>query len=196
MAAQWPQGAAWPLDLREHATELTKYLRDTLDCMDHLQDQDVPSDLVKSMVTGTLSLINKTLRTLDLSTIQDALNMMKTEAKAASEESAKVVETVRVELRNNAADIKRGIKIGEETKTAAQKAAEKGNKVVKMVKEIKDKAPHGEAHGPMSYAAAAASGMLAPGFRSTHSVKAVSTQALRETIVSIRNPRTMSHEPT
>lgn len=44
----------------------------------------------------------------------------------------------------------------------------------------------------MSYAAAAASGMLASGTQSTQRIKAVSLQAQREIIVSIRNPLTIS----
>ena len=59
MAIPWPQGADWPLEIREHATELTKCLRDTLNCIDRSQDQAVPANLVRTIITGTLTMISK-----------------------------------------------------------------------------------------------------------------------------------------
>jgi phage gpG-like protein len=43
------------------------------------------------MIMGTLTMISKTLRTPDLTTIQDALNIMQTEAKDIAEETANVI---------------------------------------------------------------------------------------------------------
>jgi ABC-type Fe3+-hydroxamate transport system substrate-binding protein len=134
----------------------------------------VPANLVRTMITGTLTMVSKTLRTPDLTTIQDTLNITQTEAKERAEEIAKPLETVKVELRNNAADIKRSITIGEETRTAAEGATEKGRKVAEEIEELKEKVPSVRGHGQMSYAAAAANGMLASGTQSTHRVKAVS----------------------
>lgn len=192
MAIPWPQGADWPLELREHATELTQYLRNTLNCTDRSQGQAVPANHVRTMITGTLTMISKPLRTPDLTTVQDALNIIQTEAKNRGEETANVIETVRMEMRHNVTDIKRSITIGEETKAAAREATERSKKVVEMVKELKDKAPSVRTHGHMSYAAVAANGMLASGTPSTHGVKAVFLQAQREVIVSIRNPMTIT----
>jgi DNA-binding PucR family transcriptional regulator len=101
----------------------------------------VPANLVRTMITGTPTIISKTLRPPDLTTIQDTLNIMQTEAKDRTEETAKAMATVRVELRYNAADIKQSITIGEETRAAVEEATEKGSKVVGVVKELKDKAP-------------------------------------------------------
>jgi hypothetical protein len=50
MAFPWPQGADWPLELREHAAELTKYLRDMLNRIDRSQDQAVSANLVRTMI--------------------------------------------------------------------------------------------------------------------------------------------------
>ena len=61
-----------------------------------------------------------------------------------------------------------------------------------MVKEMKDKAPSAKTHGHMSYVAVAANRALASGMLRAHAVKAVSLQAQREVIVSIRNPLTIS----
>lgn len=137
---------------------------------------------MKTMITGMLTMISKTLRTPDLTTKQDTLNIMQTEAKERAKEMAKDTETVKAGLRNNAADIKRSITIREETRAAAEEAPEKGKKVAEVVKELKDKAPSVRAHGQMSYAAAAANGMLASGTQNTHGVKVVSVQAQREII--------------
>ena len=126
------------------------------------------------MITGTLTMISKTLRTPDLTTIQDTLSIMQTEANEIARESAKVMEMVRMELRNNAADIKRNITIREKTKATAEEAKEKGKEIVEVVKELKDKVPPVGIRGQISYAAAAASGMLASGTQSTQRVKAVS----------------------
>jgi hypothetical protein len=189
MAIPWPSRTDWPLEPREHATELTKYPRDTLNCIDRSQGQAVPANHVRTMITGTLTMISKTLRTLDLTTIQDALNIMQTEAKDIAEETANVIETVKMEMRNSAANIKRSIKIGEETKTAAREATERSKMVVDMVKELKDKAPPVRTQGHMSYAAVAAHGVLASGTPDAHRVKAASLQAQREVIVSIEVQR-------
>jgi hypothetical protein len=51
--------------------------------------------------------------------------------------------------------------MGEETRAAAEEATEKGRKVVEVVMELKDKKSSVRGHGHMSYAAAAANGMLA-----------------------------------
>jgi hypothetical protein len=61
-----------------------------------------------------------------------------------------------------------------------------------MVKELKDKAPPVRTHEHVSHAAVAANGVLASRTPSAHGVKAVSLQAQREVIVSIRNPLTIS----
>jgi hypothetical protein len=108
----------------QHAAELTKYLRDTLNCIDRSQGQTVPADVVRTIVTATLTLISKTIRTPDFITAQDALNIMQTEVRTRAEETAKSIETLRVELGNNAADIKQSNTVGEETEAAAQEVRE------------------------------------------------------------------------
>jgi hypothetical protein len=96
-----------------------------------------------------------------------------------------------MEMRNNVADIKRSIKIGEETKAAAREATDRSKTVVDMVKELKDKALPVRTHGHMSYAAVAANGVLASGTPSANRVKAVFLQAQRKVIVSIKNSLTI-----
>ena len=47
MAATWPKTTAWPNDLREHATYLSKYLSDALLCIEAAKEQPIPTPLVK-----------------------------------------------------------------------------------------------------------------------------------------------------
>jgi hypothetical protein len=42
MATSWPQEVAWPAEFREHATQLGKYLREALLCIERARDQPVP----------------------------------------------------------------------------------------------------------------------------------------------------------
>jgi hypothetical protein len=53
----------------------------------------MPANHVRTIIKGTLTTINKTLRTPDLTTIQDALNIMQTEAKDIAEGTANVIES-------------------------------------------------------------------------------------------------------
>ncbi|KAF8862699.1 hypothetical protein BDZ45DRAFT_182284 [Acephala macrosclerotiorum] len=48
MTIPWPQVAAWPNDIHEHATYLSDYLRKALACIDSAEDQQVPKSLVRS----------------------------------------------------------------------------------------------------------------------------------------------------
>jgi hypothetical protein len=65
------------------------------------------------MIMGTLTMISKTPRTLNLITNQDALSIVQIEARKIAKETAKTMGTVTAGLRNNAAKIKRSITIGE-----------------------------------------------------------------------------------
>ncbi|KAH8656488.1 hypothetical protein BGZ60DRAFT_417098 [Tricladium varicosporioides] len=59
MATSWPQVAASPNDLREHATYLNDYLRKVLVCIDSAVDQLVLTLLVKTMIAATSVFITK-----------------------------------------------------------------------------------------------------------------------------------------
>ncbi|KAH6957479.1 hypothetical protein DER45DRAFT_604275 [Fusarium avenaceum] len=59
MATSLPQEVAWPAEFREHATQLGRYLKDTLLYIERAKDQPIPYDLARTMAIGALSLINK-----------------------------------------------------------------------------------------------------------------------------------------
>jgi hypothetical protein len=79
-----------------------------------------------------------------------------------------------MKMRSNTADIKRSIKIREETKAATREATVESKKVMEMIRELKDKAPSVRTHGHMSCLAVVANGMLALGALGIDRVKAVS----------------------
>lgn len=109
--------------------------------------------------------------------------MMQTEAKAATELTAKVVEEVKAELRNTTTDVKRNIAIGEEIKAVAQEVTEKDKTVVQRVKEMKDKAPPVRVTGQLIYAVVAANGMQTPGLPQCCESQAKMTTQRRKHIV-------------
>jgi hypothetical protein len=59
MATPWPQVAAWPNDIREHATYLSDYPRKALVCIDSAEEQPVPKPLVKTMIAAMSVFIAK-----------------------------------------------------------------------------------------------------------------------------------------
>jgi len=82
-------------------------------------------------------------------------------------------------MRNNAVDIRRSIRIGEETKVAAREATKRSKTVVGMINEMKDKAPLSRTRGHISYAPVAANEALASRTPGAHAVKAVFVKAPR-----------------
>jgi hypothetical protein len=135
LAIPWLSRTDWPLELCEHATRSTENLLNMLNCIDRLQGQNA--------TTGTLTVISKTLRIPEFTTIQDALNMMQSEVKDIAEETVHITKTVKMEMRNTSVDIKRSIKIGEERKAATRESMGRSRTTVNIVKASKDKTPCG-----------------------------------------------------
>ncbi|PVH71305.1 hypothetical protein DL98DRAFT_106881 [Cadophora sp. DSE1049] len=82
MATPWPQVAAWPNDIREHATYLSEYLRKALVCIDSAEDQPVPKPLVKTMITAMSVLIAKFQTSPDVSAVMQAITTIQSDLKA------------------------------------------------------------------------------------------------------------------
>jgi hypothetical protein len=59
MAATWPKTTAWPNDLRELATYLSKYLREALLCIETTKEQPIPTPLVKAMIAAMSIILTK-----------------------------------------------------------------------------------------------------------------------------------------
>ena len=139
MAAPWPQEVTWPSEHREHATKLTKYLRDALACMDGSQNQPISPNRVRFVFCGMTSLLAKVRNVPDLSTIHDNLKVMQVEAKSTSEETTQALANMREEIHSNTAEVKKTAAAGEEAKALAKEAAEVGKTAVNIIREVKNK---------------------------------------------------------
>jgi hypothetical protein len=76
--------STWPTPIREHATRLSTYFQETLNCIEFTGNQPVPADLVKTIIHGTVTFVLKTQHAPDLTTVCDALRILQTEAKSAA----------------------------------------------------------------------------------------------------------------
>ncbi|KAK5105884.1 hypothetical protein LTR62_001943 [Meristemomyces frigidus] len=124
MATLWPQETVWPTEHREHATHLTKYLRDTPKCFDRSQNQPVPVDLVKLIVNGTIPLIAKFQRIPDSSSICGSLQVMQTEANAPGKETTQALRKIKEDVSNNTLKMQKNMESAEEVKALAREAVE------------------------------------------------------------------------
>jgi hypothetical protein len=200
MATPWPQQPAWPTPFREHATRLSTYLQDALTCIDRTQSQPVPADLVKVIIHGTLTFILKVQHAPNLSTVCDALNILQTEAKTTSDNTARMLDAVKHELKTElkntantvnaiAANVQLNTRAGQDAKIAAKEAVEVGKANLEMARQIKNvRLQTGSA---LSYAAMAARGALLAGTLNTQVSKMPSMQTQREVVVTIRDPSTV-----
>ena len=85
--------------IREHATRLSTYLQDAVDCIDRTDSQLVPADLVKIIIHGTLRLILKVQHNSDLNAVCDALRILQNESKISSENTAQTLDVVKTKLK-------------------------------------------------------------------------------------------------
>ncbi|KAG7419730.1 hypothetical protein Forpe1208_v003605 [Fusarium oxysporum f. sp. rapae] len=200
MATSLPQEGAWPAEPREHATQLGKYLKDTLLYIERAKDQPVPYDLAKTMAMGALSLVNKINNIPDVSTVHDALRMARTEAKIAAESTMQALDEIKMELKQAANTSQRTLeKIREshekqdETKAAAKESTDIGRTVMRLVREAKDTEQHNRSGTLRTYASVAAGNGLATSMHNPlNQLKAPPSQVLREIIVNVRNPLTVA----
>lgn len=193
MATSWPQETVLPAEHREHATHLTKYLRDTLNCIDRSPSQPVPVDLVRVIVNGTISLIAKFQRIPDLSSIHDSLQIMQTEAKSVGQETTLALGKIREDMNRHTSKIQKTAEIAAEVKALAQGAAEVGQNTANTLKDIKNKGLPSSGNTALSYAAVAASGAVASNVQMKQNAQTISIQTQREVTVTIREPLTIQN---
>ncbi|SCO92657.1 uncharacterized protein FRV6_16785 [Fusarium oxysporum] len=204
MATLRPQEAACLAGVREHATQLGKYLRDALLCIERAKAQPVPHDLVEIITIGALSLSNKIHNIPDLGTVHDALQMARTESKIATESTMQALNDIKAELRqaaNTSQQALKGIRESQEaqdeTKAAARESTDMGRIVMAMVRETKNADQHIRPSPLRTYASVVARNGLATSIRNPLSqLKAPVTQVLCEMTVNIRNPPTIHSQPT
>jgi hypothetical protein len=136
----------------------------------------------------------------DLSTVCDALSVLQTEAKASTENAARMLDVVKHELKTElknttdtvhaiAASVQVNTRVGEDTKTAAKEAVEVGKANLQMARQIKNAGS--QAGGAASYAAMAARGATLAGTANTQVPRMPPMQTQREVVVNIRDPITV-----
>ena len=191
MATPWPPEVAWPAEHREHATKLTKYLRDALACIDSSPNQSVPTNHIKFVLHGMVSLLAKIRNVPDLSSIHDSLRIMQEEARSANKETTQALARVKEDVHSNTTEASRSTAAGEEVKVLAKEAVEVGKIAVGIIREVKNRGPQPNGGAQMSYAAVAASGTLASSIHNPQNAKNIPTQTQREVTVNIRDPLTI-----
>src|SRR5258706_9252660 len=96
MAPTWPQVTAWPNDLREHATYLSKYFREALLCIESTKDQPIPIPLVKTMIAAMSIILTKVENAPDYNTVMQALTMIRNDVKTTVETVQTTATTVQI----------------------------------------------------------------------------------------------------
>ncbi|KAH7248188.1 gag-like protein [Fusarium solani] len=189
-----------PAEFREHATQLGKYLREALLCIERERDQPVPQGLVKVMAMGALSLVNKIHNIPDLDTVRDALQMARTESKIAAESTTQALNDIKTELKqvaNTSQQALEGIRESHEaqieTKAAARESTDISRTVITMVRDIKNVDQRNRPSPLRTYASVTAGNGLATSIHNPlNQLKAPPAQVLREIIVNIRSPLTIA----
>ncbi|KAI8648910.1 Gag-like protein [Fusarium sp. Ph1] len=200
MATSWPQEMSWPAKFREHVTQLGKYLREALLCIERAINQSVPQGLVKVMAMGALSLANKIHNMPDFDTVRDVVQMARTESMIAAESTTQALNDIKTELKQVAntsqralEGIRGGYEAQNETKAAARESTDIGRTVITMVRDIRNADQHNRPSPLRAYASVAAGNGLATSIHNPLSqLKAPPVQVLREIIVNIRNPLTIA----
>ena len=160
----------------------------------------MPADLVKIIIHGTLTFTLKVQHAPDLSTVCDSLNILQTEAKASSDNTAQMLEAVKHELKNElkntadtinaiAANVQLNMSAGEAAKTAAKEAVEVGKANLQMARQIKNAGP--QTGGTLSYAAMVARGAPPASITNAQVTRMPLMQTQREVVVTIRDPTTV-----
>jgi hypothetical protein len=199
MTTQWPKETTWPNDPREHATQLSKYLRDALISVENAKHQPVPAELVKISLLGSLSFVMKTQSAPDFRTVLDTLNIIRTEQQATTSDvtqavgeflgeiKGEIMATTKLVRESNA----KAEEVGQHAKALAKEAVDTSKITMNMVKEIKNQGVQSQAASPATYAAIAARGTSGPNTNNAQISKTPSAQIQREIIVSIKDPLTI-----
>ena len=134
MATTWPQVAAWPNDLREHATYLSDYLRKALVCIDSAGDQPVPKQLVKTMIAAMSVLITKLQNTPDMTSVMQALATVQNDLRTTAE----TVQATAVKIQENTITHQQIATLNQKTNQSVQNAAEERRTTTALIQETND----------------------------------------------------------
>ncbi|KAG9239801.1 hypothetical protein BJ878DRAFT_531034 [Calycina marina] len=130
----WPQVAAWPNDLREHAPYLSDYLRKALVCIESADDQPVPKPLVKKMIAAMSVLLAKHQNTPDVSAVMQAITTIQHDLKT----TADAVQFTATRVQESAITKQQVAEISQETNQVVKEAAETRRTTTELLQETND----------------------------------------------------------
>jgi len=197
MATPWPQVAAWPNDVHEHATYLSDYLRKALACIDSAQDQPIPKPLVKTMIAAMSVLITKFQNAPDVGAVMQTLATMQNDLRTTAE----TVQSTAMTVQQTAVTHQQVARMSRETNQAVEEAAEMRRSTTVLLQETNDiakatndiaKAIGSTPASKASYASVLSSNAAPLSQPITLSTQTSSfIQAQREIIVKIADPSTI-----
>jgi len=117
MASTWPKATAWPSNLREHATYLSKYLMDALVYIESAKEQPISTPLVKTMIAAMSVMLNKIENAPDYSTVMQALTTIQNDLKSTTtvKTTAETVQTTATAVQQTATASQQAILISRDT---------------------------------------------------------------------------------
>ncbi len=192
MASMWPQVTAWPNDLREHATHLSKYLSEALRCIESAKEQPVPTHLVKTLIAAISVVLTKIENAPDHTTVMQALTTIQNDVKIA----ATAMQTTATMVQQTATISQQVIKISQDTNATTKEVAATGKLTSTLLKETNDiaKAIHSSPVPRSTYASALSSNISQISKPITITTQTPSIiQAQREIIVKITDPVTIEN---
>jgi DNA repair ATPase RecN len=134
MATPWPQVAAWPNDIREHATYLSDYLRKALACIDSTENQPVPTSLIRTMIAAMSVLIAKFQNTPNMSAVMQALATAQNDLKTTVE----TVQVTAARVQENTITHQQIATLSQETNQTVKDAAEERRTTTALIQETND----------------------------------------------------------
>jgi hypothetical protein len=85
----------------QHATNLSAFLREVLSLIERNRgQQSLPADIVGDIIRGALTFVLKTQHSPDLSSLSNALDVARTEARATAENTAQTLDQIKQELKS------------------------------------------------------------------------------------------------
>ena len=139
---------------------------------------------------GATALLLKVQRTLD--TICDALRILQTETKTATETTVNTLDAIKNGVENNTetihgmvTNVQRNMHAGEEERAAAKEAVKVGKTNLEMTRQMKNTGQ--QTNGTISYAAMTVRGTTLAGIPNIQVPGAKSVQTQREVIINIQS---------
>ena len=145
-----------------------------------------------------LALLLKVQHTPDVDSICDALRILQTETKTATETTVNTLDAIKNEVEKNTeiirgmvTNVQRNMHAGEEAREAAKEAVKVGKTNLEMTRQMKNTGQ--QTNGTISYATMAARGTTFAGIPNIQVPRSKSVQTQREVIINVKDPSTIQN---